>query len=113
MNCGLCISYVSVHIYYVLESSNCCYKLQAFRRLYEEVGLGWIYAVTKYKPVSSHLQRAKHMFRMFISFWTVAIQFHTFYKYQIICFSNNIKFHFLVAFYSFYSSCSILCRWLP
>jgi len=26
--------------------------LQAFRRLYEHVGLGWIYAITKYEPVS-------------------------------------------------------------
>lgn len=26
--------------------------MQAFRRLYEEVGLGWVYAITKYKPVS-------------------------------------------------------------
>lgn len=26
--------------------------LQAFRKLYEEVGLGWVYAVTKYEPVS-------------------------------------------------------------
>lgn len=26
--------------------------MQAFRRLYEQVGLGWIYAITKYEPVS-------------------------------------------------------------
>lgn len=26
--------------------------LQAFRRLYEHVGLGWVYAITKYEPVS-------------------------------------------------------------
>lgn len=26
--------------------------MQAFRRLYEEVGLGWVYVVTKYEPVS-------------------------------------------------------------
>ncbi|XP_008663716.1 OSJNBa0043A12.15-like protein isoform X1 [Zea mays] len=25
----------------------------AFRKLYEEVGLGWVYAVTKYEPVAS------------------------------------------------------------
>ncbi|KAJ3678436.1 hypothetical protein LUZ60_002239 [Juncus effusus] len=25
--------------------------VEAFRRLYEEVGLGWIYAITKYEPV--------------------------------------------------------------
>lgn len=29
-----------------------CGTLQAFRRLYEEVGLGWVYAITKYEPVS-------------------------------------------------------------
>lgn len=29
------------------------YKLiQAFRQLYEQVGLGWVYAITKYEPVS-------------------------------------------------------------
>ncbi|OVA11267.1 putative thiol-disulfide oxidoreductase DCC [Macleaya cordata] len=26
--------------------------VEAFRRLYEEVGLGWVYAVTKYKPIA-------------------------------------------------------------
>ncbi|KAI3963345.1 hypothetical protein MKW98_022767 [Papaver atlanticum] len=26
-------------------------SVEAFRRLYEEVGLGWVYAVTKYKPI--------------------------------------------------------------
>ena len=26
--------------------------LQAFRRLYEQVGLCWVYAITKYEPVS-------------------------------------------------------------
>ncbi|KAJ3678435.1 hypothetical protein LUZ60_002238 [Juncus effusus] len=26
--------------------------VEAFRRLYEEVGLGWIYAITKYEPVA-------------------------------------------------------------
>ncbi|XP_031481329.1 uncharacterized protein At5g50100, chloroplastic [Nymphaea colorata] len=25
----------------------------AFRRLYEEVGLGWVYAITKYEPIAS------------------------------------------------------------
>lgn len=37
--------------------------LQAFRRLYEEVGLGWVYAITKYEPVSLHI----HCIGMFIS----------------------------------------------
>ncbi|KAI3996325.1 hypothetical protein MKX01_026793 [Papaver californicum] len=27
-------------------------SVEAFRRLYEEVGLGWIYAITKYKPIA-------------------------------------------------------------
>ena len=27
--------------------------VEVFRRLYEEVGLGWVYAVTKYKPVEA------------------------------------------------------------
>lgn len=25
--------------------------VEVFRRLYEEVGLGWVYSITKYKPV--------------------------------------------------------------
>jgi hypothetical protein len=27
--------------------------VEVFRRLYEQVGLGWVYAVTKYKPVEA------------------------------------------------------------
>ncbi|KAF5203354.1 hypothetical protein FRX31_007060 [Thalictrum thalictroides] len=27
--------------------------VEAFRRLYEEVGLGWVYAITKYEPVAT------------------------------------------------------------
>ncbi|KAL5723580.1 hypothetical protein ACHQM5_006961 [Ranunculus cassubicifolius] len=27
--------------------------VEAFRRLYEEVGLGWVYAITKYEPIAS------------------------------------------------------------
>ena len=27
-------------------------SLQAFRRLYEQVDLGWVYAITKYEPLS-------------------------------------------------------------
>lgn len=30
-------------------------RFQAFRRLYEEVGLGWVYTITKYEPVSFSL----------------------------------------------------------
>jgi hypothetical protein len=42
--------------------------LQAFRRLYEEVGLGWVYAVTKYEPVSAHFQcKSKDQLVSFIS----------------------------------------------
>lgn len=47
--------------------------LQAFRRLYEQVGLGWVYAITKYEPVSLlkliwsfiHLFRQKWSHRLF------------------------------------------------
>lgn len=55
----------------VMLYANICYVvlyLQAFRRLYEEVGLGWVYAVTKYEPVSSQLQRAKHRIIFFFPF---------------------------------------------
>ena len=42
--------------------------MQAFRRLYEEVGLGWVYAVTKYEPVSAHFQsKSKFQLVSFIS----------------------------------------------
>ncbi|CAH2070589.1 unnamed protein product [Thlaspi arvense] len=27
------------------------FGLEAFRRLYEEVGLGWVYTITKYEPI--------------------------------------------------------------
>ncbi|KAF9625704.1 hypothetical protein IFM89_026284 [Coptis chinensis] len=27
--------------------------IEAFRRLYEEVGLGWVYAITKYEPIGA------------------------------------------------------------
>lgn len=42
-----CIYKYSLYIY-----ACWCGIVQAFRRLYEEVGLGWVYAITKYEPVS-------------------------------------------------------------
>lgn len=38
--------YAFVNFYVLVDT------MQAFRRLYEQVGLGWVYAITKYEPVS-------------------------------------------------------------
>ncbi|KAK8916311.1 hypothetical protein KSP39_PZI023161 [Platanthera zijinensis] len=39
---------------HAIESDGTIYtNVEAFRRLYEEVGLGWIYAITKYEPIST------------------------------------------------------------
>jgi hypothetical protein len=55
------------------------FSLQAFRKLYEEVGLGWVYAVTKYEPVSRYLQRAKHRLSLVHSLHRLTIQPCAFY----------------------------------
>jgi hypothetical protein len=36
--------------------------LQAFRALYEEVGLGWVYAITNYQPVSHSRDKLPTLF---------------------------------------------------
>ncbi|KAF0891021.1 hypothetical protein E2562_005115 [Oryza meyeriana var. granulata] len=38
-------------IHAILSDGTVVTDVEAFRRLYEEVGLGWIYAVTKYEPI--------------------------------------------------------------
>ncbi|AQK47086.1 OSJNBa0043A12.15-like protein [Zea mays] len=40
-------------IHAVLSDGTVVTDVEAFRKLYEEVGLGWVYAVTKYEPVAS------------------------------------------------------------
>ncbi|BAF16112.1 uncharacterized protein At5g50100, chloroplastic [Oryza sativa Japonica Group] len=39
-------------IHAILSDGTIVTDVEAFRKLYEEVGLGWIYAVTKYEPVA-------------------------------------------------------------
>ncbi|OAY30927.1 uncharacterized protein At5g50100, chloroplastic isoform X2 [Manihot esculenta] len=43
---------ISAEDYSAEDNQGLDYKT-AFRRLYEEVGLGWVYAITKYEPVAS------------------------------------------------------------
>ncbi|KAK9747952.1 hypothetical protein RND81_02G025900 [Saponaria officinalis] len=40
-------------IHAVLSDGTVVKDVEAFRKLYEAVGLGWIYAITKYEPVAS------------------------------------------------------------
>ncbi|XP_062184345.1 uncharacterized protein At5g50100, chloroplastic-like [Phragmites australis] len=40
-------------IHAILSDGTVVTDVEAFRRLYEEVGLGWVYAVTKYEPVAT------------------------------------------------------------
>lgn len=40
-------------IHAILSDGTIVTDVEAFRRLYEEVGLGWVYAVTKYEPVAN------------------------------------------------------------
>ncbi|KAG8043857.1 hypothetical protein GUJ93_ZPchr0458g22879 [Zizania palustris] len=40
-------------IHAILSDGKIVTDVEAFRKLYEEVGLGWIYAVTKYEPVAA------------------------------------------------------------
>lgn len=35
--------------------------MQAFRKLYEAVDLGWVYAITKYEPVSGLTVHVYHV----------------------------------------------------
>jgi len=46
------VIYESVQWNMLLFQYEIIFLLQAFRRLYEQVGLGWVYAITKYKPLS-------------------------------------------------------------
>jgi len=46
------VIYESVQWIMFLFQYEILFLLQAFRILYEQVGLGWVYAITKYEPVS-------------------------------------------------------------
>ncbi|CAL5014271.1 unnamed protein product [Urochloa decumbens] len=52
-NQGLDYETVMGRIHAILSDGTVVTDVEAFRRLYEEVGLGWVYAVTKYEPVAS------------------------------------------------------------
>ncbi|XP_062227488.1 uncharacterized protein LOC133925648 [Phragmites australis] len=78
-DCPLCMRETMGRIHAILSDGTVITDVEAFRRLYEEVGLGWVYAVTKSEPVSPHLQRAKHRISLFHTLQRVTIQLHVFF----------------------------------
>ncbi|XP_047068108.1 uncharacterized protein At5g50100, chloroplastic-like [Lolium rigidum] len=52
-NQGLDYETAMGRIHAIVSDGTIVTDVEAFRRLYEEVGLGWVYAVTKYEPVAT------------------------------------------------------------
>ncbi|KAF2282894.1 hypothetical protein GH714_043314 [Hevea brasiliensis] len=52
-DCPLCMREVMGRIHAILSDGTVVTDVEAFRRLYEQVGLGWVYAITKYEPVAT------------------------------------------------------------
>lgn len=52
-NEGLDYKTVMGRIHAILSDGTVVRDVEAFRRLYEVVGLGWVYAITKYEPVAT------------------------------------------------------------
>nr|XP_010932080.1 uncharacterized protein At5g50100, chloroplastic isoform X3 [Elaeis guineensis] len=52
-DCPLCMREVMGRIHAILSDGTVVRDVEAFRKLYEEVGLGWVYAITKYEPVAT------------------------------------------------------------
>ncbi|ONK78993.1 uncharacterized protein A4U43_C01F1770 [Asparagus officinalis] len=52
-NQGLDYETVMGKIHAIESDGTVVTDVEAFRRLYEEVGLGWIYAITKYEPIAT------------------------------------------------------------
>ncbi|KAI3464048.1 hypothetical protein Pfo_020711 [Paulownia fortunei] len=52
-NQGLHYKTVMGRIHAILSDGTIVTDVEAFRRLYEVVGLGWVYAITKYEPIAS------------------------------------------------------------
>ncbi|XP_010678698.2 uncharacterized protein At5g50100, chloroplastic [Beta vulgaris subsp. vulgaris] len=52
-NQGLDYTTVMGKIHAILADGTVVTNVEAFRKLYEAVGLGWVYAVTKYEPVAT------------------------------------------------------------
>ncbi|KAJ7945913.1 Thiol-disulfide oxidoreductase DCC [Quillaja saponaria] len=51
-NQGLDYKTAMGRIHAILSDGTVVTDVEAFRRLYEQVGLGWVYAITKYKPIA-------------------------------------------------------------
>ncbi|KAE8681426.1 Thiol-disulfide oxidoreductase DCC isoform 2 [Hibiscus syriacus] len=52
-NQGLDYKTVMGRIHAILSDGTVVTDVEAFRKLYEQVGLGWVYAITKYEPVAT------------------------------------------------------------
>ncbi|KAH9613793.1 hypothetical protein KSS87_008526, partial [Heliosperma pusillum] len=52
-NQGLDYTTAMGRIHAILSDGTVVKDVEAFRKLYEAVGLGWVYAITKYEPVAS------------------------------------------------------------
>ncbi|CAN4088224.1 unnamed protein product [Withania somnifera] len=52
-NQGLDYETVMGRIHAILSDGTVIKDVEAFRRLYEAVGLGWMYAITKYEPIAT------------------------------------------------------------
>ncbi|KAK9995843.1 hypothetical protein SO802_020529 [Lithocarpus litseifolius] len=52
-NQGLDYKTVMGRIHAILFDGTVVTDVEAFRRLYEQVGLGWVYAITKYEPIAT------------------------------------------------------------
>ncbi|KAK3225382.1 hypothetical protein Dsin_005244 [Dipteronia sinensis] len=52
-DCPLCMREVMGRIHAILSDGTVVTDVEAFRRLYEQVGLGWVYAITKYEPIAT------------------------------------------------------------
>ncbi|CAK7328975.1 unnamed protein product [Dovyalis caffra] len=52
-NQGLDYKTVMGRIHAILSDGTVVTDVQAFRKLYEQVGLGWVYAITKYEPIAT------------------------------------------------------------
>ncbi|KAJ4785599.1 hypothetical protein LUZ62_036845 [Rhynchospora pubera] len=52
-NQGLEYNLVMGRIHAIMSDGTVVTDVEAFRKLYEAVGLGWVYAITKYEPVAS------------------------------------------------------------
>ncbi|KAM1209796.1 hypothetical protein ACFX2J_015286 [Malus domestica] len=52
-NQGLDYKTVMGNIHAILSDGTVVTDVEAFRKLYEQVGLGWVYAITKYEPIAT------------------------------------------------------------